>query len=145
VRASKLKPKRIYAPRIISDHIMLQEDFERLHKFLLEIEGLSEVSDDMRELVEDEWPELVHKLPARSLSRASRSTWSSDAARHPTGGTPSCVTTHRTSPPWTCLLFQQCPRNRPVGAQRSCLDQRHNRRGNRRESRFQRLLGSEID
>jgi hypothetical protein len=49
VRASKLKPKRIYAPRIISDHIMLQEDFERLHKFLFEIEGLSEVSDDMRE------------------------------------------------------------------------------------------------
>ena len=34
MRASK--PKRIYAPRIISDHIMVQEDFERLHKFLLE-------------------------------------------------------------------------------------------------------------
>ena len=45
--ASKLK--RIYAPRLISDHIMVQEDFERLHKFLLETEGLSEVSDDMRE------------------------------------------------------------------------------------------------
>jgi hypothetical protein len=61
--ASKLK--RIFAPRIISDHIMVQEDFERLHRFLLEIEGLSEVSDDMRELVEEEWPELVHKLPSR--------------------------------------------------------------------------------
>jgi hypothetical protein len=59
VRASKLKPKRIYAPRIISDHIMLQEDFERLHKF----------SDDMRELVEDEWPELAHKLPPRVPTR----------------------------------------------------------------------------
>jgi hypothetical protein len=44
------KPKRIYAPRIISDHIMMQEDFERLYKFLLETEGLSEVSDDMREV-----------------------------------------------------------------------------------------------
>jgi hypothetical protein len=65
VRASKLKPKRIYAPRIISDHIMLQEDFERLHKFLLETESLPEVSDDMRELVEDEWPELVRKLPPK--------------------------------------------------------------------------------
>jgi len=41
------KPKRIYAPRIISDHIMMQEDFERLYKFLLETEGLSEVSDDI--------------------------------------------------------------------------------------------------
>jgi hypothetical protein len=59
------KPKRIYAPRIISDHIMMQEDFERLYKFLLEAEGLSEVSDDMRELVEQEWPELVHKLPPK--------------------------------------------------------------------------------
>jgi len=63
MRASK--PKRIYAPRIISDHIMVQEDFERLHKFLLEMEGLSEISDDMRELVEEEWPELVHKLPPK--------------------------------------------------------------------------------
>ena len=67
MRASK--PKRIYAPRIISDHIMVQEDFERLHKFLLETEGLSEVSDDMRELVEEEWPELVYKLPPRVPSR----------------------------------------------------------------------------
>ena len=44
---------------------MVQEDFERLHKFLLETENLSEVSDGMRELVEEEWPELVHKLPPR--------------------------------------------------------------------------------
>jgi hypothetical protein len=44
---------------------MVQEDFERLHKFLLETEDLSEVSDDMRELVEEEWPELAHKLPSK--------------------------------------------------------------------------------
>ena len=60
------RPKRIYAPRIISDHIMVQEDFDRLHKFLLETENLSEVSDGMRELVEEEWPELAHKLPPRA-------------------------------------------------------------------------------
>ena len=60
-----VKSKRLFAPRIISDHIMVQEDFERLHKFLLETESLSEVSDDMRELVEEERPELVHKLPPR--------------------------------------------------------------------------------
>ena len=59
------KPKRIYAPRIISDHVMVQEDFERLHKFLLETEVLPEVSDDMRHLVEEKWPELVHKLPPK--------------------------------------------------------------------------------
>ena len=64
MRASK--PKRIYAPRIISDHIMVQEDFERLHKFLLETEDIPEVSDDIRELVEEEWPELVPKLPPKA-------------------------------------------------------------------------------
>jgi len=44
---------------------MVQEDFDRLHKFLLETEVLPEVSDDMRYLVEGEWPELVHKLPRK--------------------------------------------------------------------------------
>jgi hypothetical protein len=69
MRASK--PRRIYAPRIISDHVMVQEDFERLHKFLIETECLSEVSEDMRKLVEEEWPELVQKLPPKvSQSRS---------------------------------------------------------------------------
>jgi hypothetical protein len=45
---------------------MVQEDFERLYKFLLETEDLSEISDDMRELVEEEWPELVHRLPPKA-------------------------------------------------------------------------------
>ncbi len=62
------KPKRIYLPRIICDHVMVQEDFERLHKFLVETESLSEVSDDMRQLIEQEWPELVHKLPPKASS-----------------------------------------------------------------------------
>jgi hypothetical protein len=44
---------------------MVQEDFEQLHKFLLETERLSEVSDDMRQLIENEWPELMHKLPPK--------------------------------------------------------------------------------
>src|SRR5438876_1589050 len=47
---------------------------------------------------------------SRSLSRASRSTWSSDAAPRPRDGGPSCVTTHRTSAPWICSLF------RPLGS-----------------------------
>src|SRR6266404_4646544 len=42
----------------------------------------------------------------RSLSPALQSTWSRDADRRPRDGAPSCVTTHRTSPPWTCSLFR---------------------------------------
>src|SRR5271167_2789103 len=34
------------------------------------------------------------------------STWSSGMDRPASGGAPSCVITRRTSPPWTCSLFQ---------------------------------------
>src|ERR1700693_866036 len=38
----------------------------------------------------------------RSRSRASPSTWSSDAGRLARDGAPFCVTTRLTLPPWTC-------------------------------------------
>ena len=44
---------------------MMQDDFERLHKYMLEIERIKETSDEMRAVVEEEWPELAHKLPPR--------------------------------------------------------------------------------
>src|SRR6516162_9902202 len=40
----------------------------------------------------------------KSLSPASRSTWSSDPGRPPKDGAPSCVTIYRTSRPWTYSL-----------------------------------------
>lgn len=45
---------------------MMQEDYERLHEFLLETENLSEISDDLRKVIEEEWPELVYKLPPKA-------------------------------------------------------------------------------
>src|SRR4030081_2160632 len=48
---------------------------------------------------------------SRSLSPASRSTWSSDVDRPPRDGAPSCVTTHRTSPPWTAPRYLICDRD----------------------------------
>src|ERR1700682_813087 len=42
----------------------------------------------------------------RSRSRASPSTWSNDGGHPARDGEPSCVTTRRTLPPWTCSLFQ---------------------------------------
>src|SRR6266853_1803236 len=42
----------------------------------------------------------------RSRSRASPSTWSIGGGRPARDGVPSCVTTRRTLPPWTCSLFQ---------------------------------------
>jgi hypothetical protein len=44
---------------------MLQDDLERLHKYMLEIERVDTISDEMHAVVESEWPELAHKLPPR--------------------------------------------------------------------------------
>ena len=43
-------------------------DLERLHKYMLEIEGIDHISAEMRAVVESEWPELVHKLPAEGAT-----------------------------------------------------------------------------
>jgi hypothetical protein len=45
---------------------MMQEDYERLHEFLLETDNLSEISNDLRKVIEEEWPELVYKLPPKA-------------------------------------------------------------------------------
>jgi hypothetical protein len=42
---------------------MTPADLRPLHKYILEIEKVSAISDDMRAVIEDEWPELMHKLP----------------------------------------------------------------------------------
>jgi hypothetical protein len=44
---------------------MLQADLERLHKYMLEIEGIDHISDEMRAVIESEWLELAHKLPPK--------------------------------------------------------------------------------
>ena len=38
-------------------------DLRRLHKYMLEIEKVTVISDEKRAVVENEWPELAHKLP----------------------------------------------------------------------------------
>jgi hypothetical protein len=63
--ASEQRTKRIFTPRVVADHIMMQEDFKRLHEFLLETDNLPEISNDLRKVIEEEWPELVYKLPSK--------------------------------------------------------------------------------
>ena len=60
------KPRRTYQPRILGDGtVMTPADLKRLHKYMMEIEGISVISDEMRTVVEEEWPELAHKLPPK--------------------------------------------------------------------------------
>ena len=60
------KPRRTYQPRILDDgKVMMPADLKRLHKYMMEIEGISVISDEMRTVVEEKWPELAHKLPPK--------------------------------------------------------------------------------
>ena len=45
---------------------MMPTDLKRLHKYMLEIEHISVISDEVRAIVEEECPELVHKLPPKT-------------------------------------------------------------------------------
>ena len=45
---------------------MTPADLRRLHKYMLEIEKIAAISNEMRAIVESEWPELAHKLPSKS-------------------------------------------------------------------------------
>jgi len=53
------------SPRIVGDKVMMPADLERLHKYMLDIEGIDHISDEMRAVVEELWPELAHKLPPK--------------------------------------------------------------------------------
>ena len=61
-----IKKRRVYISRVIGDQVMTSADLERLHKYMLEIEGIDHISDEMRAVVEDLWPELAHKLPPKA-------------------------------------------------------------------------------
>jgi hypothetical protein len=56
------KKKRRYESRVFDGRIIHSAEIERIHKEVLDIEAISE---PMRELIEDLWPELVSKLPKR--------------------------------------------------------------------------------
>ena len=39
---------------------------ERIHKEVLDFERIEAISEPMRELIQDLWPELVNKLPPKA-------------------------------------------------------------------------------
>jgi len=57
------KKRRTYLPRIVGGNVMMPADLKRLHKYMLEIEHIDHISDEMRAVVKELWPELAHKLP----------------------------------------------------------------------------------
>jgi hypothetical protein len=60
------KTMRLYEPRIFGGKLMMPADLQRLHKYMLEIEGVdATISEKIRTVVEELWPELAHKLPPK--------------------------------------------------------------------------------
>jgi hypothetical protein len=59
------KKRRAYQPRIVGGQVMMPAGLRRLHKYMREIEGIDHISDEMRAVVQREWPELVPKLPPK--------------------------------------------------------------------------------
>jgi hypothetical protein len=53
--------RRTYLPRIVGDNVMMPADLKRLHKYMVDVEHIGIISDEMREVVEELWPELAHK------------------------------------------------------------------------------------
>jgi transposase-like protein len=61
----QMAERRKYGPREFDGRMIEPEEIEQIHRELLEFEQIEAVSDPMRALIEDLWPELVHKLPPR--------------------------------------------------------------------------------
>ena len=59
------KKRRDYEPQIFDGRVMTPADLERVHKEIRGFERIEAVSDEMRTLIEELWPELVHKLPPK--------------------------------------------------------------------------------
>jgi hypothetical protein len=45
------KKRRIYNPRLVGDKVMMPADLNRLHKYMLEVEHIGIISDEMRQVV----------------------------------------------------------------------------------------------
>jgi hypothetical protein len=52
-------------PYTVDGKPMTPDDLRRLHDYLVDIEAIGIIPDEMRIVVENEWPEFIHKLPAR--------------------------------------------------------------------------------
>jgi hypothetical protein len=59
------KKRRSYKLRLVGDKVMMPADLKRL-QYMLDVEHIGVISDEMREVVQSEWPELAHKLPPKT-------------------------------------------------------------------------------
>src|SRR5262245_29914140 len=58
--------RHAYMPRIVGNRLVTPADLQRLHRQLRKYDVIV-VPDDMRTVVESEWPELAYKLPPKKV------------------------------------------------------------------------------
>ena len=60
-----MKNRRPVKRYVIDGKMMEPRDLRQLHRHMLEADSISSISDELRNLVESEWPVLAHKLPPK--------------------------------------------------------------------------------
>jgi hypothetical protein len=58
-------PRRRGHSHVFDGRIIHSAEIERIHKEVLDFKRIEAISEPMRELIEDLWPELVTKLPPK--------------------------------------------------------------------------------
>jgi hypothetical protein len=53
------KRRRVYQPRFFDGRMIMPDEIERIHKEVLKFDRIEAISDLMRELIEDLWPEAA--------------------------------------------------------------------------------------
>jgi len=61
----KPRSQRLLRPRIFRGHLITPAQLKQLRRELLTFKH-RKISDEMRELIEEVWPELVHRLPPKT-------------------------------------------------------------------------------
>jgi hypothetical protein len=56
-----------YMPSIVGNRLVTPAELQRLHEQLLKDDVIEVIPDDMRAVVEREWPELACKLPPKNV------------------------------------------------------------------------------
>jgi hypothetical protein len=56
-----------YMPCIVGNRLVTPAELQRLHEQLLKNDAIEVIPDDMRAVVEREWPELACKLPLKNV------------------------------------------------------------------------------
>jgi hypothetical protein len=53
-----------YEPRLVGGRLVMQAELQAFHQSLLAGQTIEVMSDEMRAVIEEIWPELAGKLPA---------------------------------------------------------------------------------